>query len=100
VIEEPPLSIATPLDEYYVGEAIDWTVTAAVPPAEISVALLANDRLVREQKATNSPLRGTFETGALKPGPYTLRASISASQQQAPQTVRRQVTVTPDPFGW
>src|SRR5262249_52653667 len=30
-IEEPPVSVATPLDEYYVGEALPWSVTTTSP---------------------------------------------------------------------
>jgi hypothetical protein len=99
VVEEPPLSVATPLDEYYVGEIIPWTVSAASASGEIKIALLTGDRLVEEQthKAATGSLRGAFESRGLKPGIYTLRARISAPPQ-APQTAQRQITLTPNPW--
>jgi hypothetical protein len=101
VIEEPPLTIATPLDEYYVGETIPWTVKSTSSSGRIKVVLSADDRDVAEQQAQAGPgpLRDTFATGGLVPGIYTLRATL-ADAPQAPQSARRQILVTPDPFGW
>jgi hypothetical protein len=99
VIEEPPLSVTTPLDEYYAGEIIPWTVTSDSTDGDIKIALLAGDRLVREQmhKATAGPLRGAVESRGLKCGVYTLQAGTSAPPQ-APQTAQRQIILTPDPW--
>ena len=101
VIEEPPLAISTPLDEYYSGETIPWTVNSTSSSGQIKIALLAGERLVAEQtgQAGSSPLRGTFAGGNLTPGIYTLQATLSAPQQ-APLAARRQVIVAPDPFDW
>ncbi len=100
-IEEPPLSLSTPLDEYYVGEAIPWRVSAQAPSGHLRVALVSAGRTVGEKvlDASAGPVRGTFETRALKPGAYTLRATLSATGQAA-QTASRQVIVSPDPFDW
>jgi len=99
VVEEPPLSVATPLDEYYAGEIIPWTVSTASASGEIKIALLTGDRLVEEQthKAATGPLRGAFESRGLKPGIYTLQARISAPSQ-VPQTAQRQIILTPNPW--
>ena len=98
-IEEPPLTIATPLDEYYVGETIPWTVSAASASGEIKVALLTGDRLVAEQthKAAAGSLRGAFESRGLQCGIYTLQARTIASPQ-APQTAQRQIILAPNPW--
>ena len=102
VIEEPPLAISTPLDEYYVGETIPWTVKAPSTNGTVTIALMMINRLVGERilSAATGPLRGTFETSGLKPGIYTLQARISGLPRQTPPTARRQVVVAPDPFGW
>jgi hypothetical protein len=102
VIEEPPVIISTPLDEYYVGETIPWTAHAATTNGTLAIALLSGERRIAEQTlpATTSTLRGTFETSGLKPGIYVLEAKTGVAAEQAPQTVRRQVIVAPDPFGW
>ncbi len=101
VIEEPPLAISTPLDEYYSGETIPWAVNSTSSSGQIRIALLAGERLVAEQagQAGSGPLRGTFAGGKLTPGIYTLQATLTAPQQ-APLAARRQVIVAPDPFGW
>lgn len=102
VIEEPPLVISTPLDDYYVGETIPWTAHAATTNGTLVVMLLGGERRVGEQTlpATTRALRGIFETDGLKPGLYTLKAQTSATTTQAPPTAQRQVIVAPDPFGW
>jgi hypothetical protein len=102
VIQEPPLTIATPLDEYYIGEGIPWTVNAATPNGETAVLLLGDDSQVVQQAlpAVAGTLRGAFETRGLNPGIYTLLAKPTAAAGQALQTVRRRVIVAPDPFGW
>jgi hypothetical protein len=102
VIEEPALVISTPLDEFYAGESIAWTATAASTNGEIKIALFDGDRLVGEQThpAASGLLRGAFESRGLKPGLYTLQARISAPPHQAPPTARQQVIVTSDPFAW
>ena len=97
VIDDPPLTISTPLDEYYVGEGIPWTVRNTSAGGEIKIVLLADDRPVAEQtrQVDSEPLHGTFTTKSLGPGVYTLQATSSTAQQN----IRRQVIVTPDPFG-
>ena len=99
---EPPVAVATPLDGYYAGELIPWTVRAAATNGAIKITLLTGERTVAEQacQAGTGPLRGVFETRGLRPGIYTLQAGISATPPQAPQTIRRQVIVAPDPFDW
>lgn len=100
VIEEPPLDLSTPLDEYYVGETIPWTVKSSVPDAQVKIALLVGERLVAEEtrQTVSSPVRGSFATRGIQPCICTLRATIVARQQPV-QPARRQVIVSPDPFG-
>jgi len=100
VIDDPPLTISTPLDEYYVGESIPWTVSS-VFTGQIKVALLAGERPIAEQtrQAEAGALKGAFETRGLAAGVYTVQATQS-EPDQSPHTVRRQVIVTPDPFVW
>jgi hypothetical protein len=96
--EEPPLTVETPLDEYYVGEKIPWAVSAAATNGEIKIALSDGNRLVGEQtrQAAPSPLRGSFESRGLKPGISTLQAKTSAP----PHTAQRQIILTQSPFDW
>lgn len=100
-IDEAPLTIATPLDEYYVGETIRWTVKAASLGGQVKVQLLSPDRLITEPtgKVETSSLHGTFETGKFEPGIYSLRATID-SPPQALLTAQRQLILAPDPFEW
>ena len=95
-VEEPPLAITTPLDEYYTGETIPWTVSTASAKGEIKVMLSAGDELVVEQshKAEAGPLRGAFESRGLRCGIYTLRAETGTS----PQIAERQIILAPDPW--
>ena len=97
VVEEPPLTIATPLDEYYVGEAIPWTASATSTNNPLKVVLVANDRILAEQEGKPGQLRGQFETAKLKPGIYALRATSVSPQ---PTTAERQVILAADPFAW
>jgi hypothetical protein len=100
VIEEPPLSIATPLDEYYVGEIIPWTVGTTSTSGDTRISLLTGGRLVAEQthKAATGSLRGEFESGKLKPGIYTLQARSRIATKE-PQTAQQQIILTPSPWG-
>ena len=100
-IEEPPLSVSTPLDEYYIGETIAWNATALAPSDQVKVTLLSGGRPVGEEASQAQPglLTGTFETRGLKPGAYALQATL-AGPQGAPQTARRQVILAPDAFDW
>jgi hypothetical protein len=101
VIEEPPLAVSTPLDEYYLGESIPWTVNSTSSTNPIKIALLLGERLVGEQSAQSGagPLRGAFEIRKLQPGIYTLRATLTALQQ-GPLIAQRQIIIAPNPFGW
>jgi glycosyl hydrolase family 123 len=99
VIEEPSLTVTTPLDEYYVSETIPWTVSATSTSDEIRISLLTGDRLVNEQTHTAAAgsLRGTFESRGLKPGIYTLEAMTDITPQER-QTARRQIILAPHPW--
>jgi len=100
-IGEPPLSISTPLDEYYVGEDVPWSVSALLPSDQIRAALWLGDRLVGEQarQAQPGPLEGTFPSRGLSPGVYTLRATLKGPEG-APQIAEHEVILAPDPFDW
>ncbi len=82
-IEEPPLSVATPLDEYYVGEQIPWSISAPSMQGQLRIVLSAGNRLVAEQSHAVSAgaLLGTFETRGLDPGVYTLRAATASARR-------------------
>jgi len=41
-IEEPPLSLNTPLDEYYVEEPIPWSIQAGTAGGQVQVELKRN----------------------------------------------------------
>jgi hypothetical protein len=100
-IEEPPMAITTALDEYYAGEPIRWSVRADSATDPVRVALLAGSHQVAEQPAASGPggRAGAFETRALEPGIYTLRATAGGSPPGA-ASAERQVIVAPDPFAW
>ncbi len=101
VIEEPPITISTPLDEYYAGESIAWNVRATSTNSPIRVVFLTDNRMIAEHtgRTEGDHLRGVFETRGLKPGIYTLQATVAATPQ-TPHTARRQLIVAPDPFAW
>ena len=100
-IEEPPLAISTPLDEYYVGEQVPWTVTAVSATGQVKVTLLSSRRPVAEQtqRLESGSARGVFETRQLEPGVYALQASREDPQEGA-ESAGWQVIVAPDPFEW
>jgi hypothetical protein len=95
-IEEPPLAVSTPLDEYYLGEMIPWMVSAASGSGEVKVQFTRGDRVIAEQAGTS--VKGEFETRRLRPGIYTLRASCNTGG--ATVTAHKQIIVALDPFGW
>jgi hypothetical protein len=100
-IEEPPLVVATPLDEYYRGETIRWTVATAASAGQVRVQLLSLGRLIAGQTGpvATGPLHGTFETGRLRAGIYTVRATLGPPGQ-ASTTAERQIILAPYPFDW
>jgi hypothetical protein len=99
VIEEPLLSITTPLDEYYVDETITWTVSVTSASDEFKITLLAGDRSIAEQthKAPVGLLHGTFESRGLKCGIYTLQAGTSVPPQVRQTAHQRQIILSPYP---
>jgi hypothetical protein len=100
-LEEPPLVVSSPLDEYYVGESIPWTTTATAVKSQMKVALWAERQLIAEQEGTTEAgqSHGTFDTTKLRPGIYTLRATLSSPQQTA-QTAQWQIIIAPAPFAF
>jgi len=101
VIEEPPLSLSTPLDEYYVGEQVHWNLSAASGTGPVKVQLLLGARVVAEQvgKPVAGQLQGEFETATLKPGIYLLRARGEAEAHTLP-LAQQQIILAPNPFEW
>jgi hypothetical protein len=101
VIEEPPVSISLPIDEFYAGESIQWTVSAASATGQVKVELLSGKGVVAEQTCSveGAPVRGTFSTTKLKPGVYTLFAKTASPQPSAPPA-QCQFILAPDPFAW
>ena len=99
VIKESPLSMTTPMDEYYVGEPIPWTVSTISTSGDIEISLLTGSRVVAGQthKLSAGSLHGEFESGKLKPGIYTLQASIGTATNK-PETAWRQIILSLDPW--
>jgi len=100
-IEEPPMAVSTPLDEYYVGEPIPWNVQTTSRTNQLRVELWAGERKLAEHTARleGGGLRGAFESHGLKSGVCTLKAVLDAPSS-APQTAQRDLIVAPDPFDW
>jgi len=96
-LEEPPLSVSTPLDEYYAGEALPWSVSVLQPRGQVRVTLSSGAKAVAERTLTArpGPLAGSFETRGLKPGVYTVTARVGGAL-----TAQEQVILAPDPFDW
>jgi hypothetical protein len=99
VVQEPPLLIATPLDGYYIGEVIPWTVSTTSTPGDMKITLLTGDRLIAEQthKVAAGSLHREFESRGLKAGIYTLQAR-TGTDLQGPQTAKRQIILAPNPW--
>lgn len=53
-IEEPPMTLASALDEFYVGEPIQWSVRATSANSKIRVALLAGNRMGSSSRVTST----------------------------------------------
>ncbi|MBP7937467.1 MAG: hypothetical protein KA354_22720 [Phycisphaerae bacterium] len=100
-IEEPPLAVSSPLDEYYLGELTPWSVHATSDGGKLRVELWAGERRLAEHAARpeGGVLHGAFESQGLRPGICTLRAILD-SPSSAPQTAQRDIILAPDPFDW
>jgi hypothetical protein len=92
-IEEPPLTVTTALDEYYLGEPVPWTVRSTMSQGNIQVSLLNGQQLMADQTQpiTSSILRGAFDSRGLQPGIYTLQANSPQAS-----TSQRQIILTPN----
>jgi len=100
-IEEPPLIVSTPLDEYYLGEAVPWTIRTTAAAVPVRIAWSSGDQVVLQQegRTEGGVLSGTFGSQGLKVGVYSLRASLEAPPAER-QTAAREFLLTPDPFDW
>jgi hypothetical protein len=49
-IAEPQLIVWTPLDEYYLGEAIPWTIRTTAAAVAVHIALLSGNQVVLQQE--------------------------------------------------
>ena len=101
VIEEPPLSISTPLDEYYIGEKVHWKLSAAPGIGPVKIQFLMGNRVISEQSAKPEAglIEGEFETARLKPGICILRAT-GEFRAEAQQIAQQQIILAPNPFDW
>lgn len=97
VIEEPPLSVWTSLDEYYAGEEVHWKLNAAPETGPVKVQLVSGTRIVSEVpgKPVSGKLQGQFRTETFNPGIYTLRVLDAAKKTRSAQ---KQFILAPDPF--
>lgn len=100
-IEEPPLSLTMPLDEYYVGETVPYRVhsTSTQEPIEVILRSAAQPVHVRSYRPEDGTLSAGFSTQGLAPGLYTVLARTTDAAGGV-QTARRQFLLTPDPFAW
>ena len=98
-IEEPPMTVSTPLDEYYLGEAVPWTIRTTTAVASVRIALLSGNQVVlqQERRTEVGVVSGTFGSQGLKIGVYLLKAIMSAPPA-ADETAEREFLLTPDPF--
>ena len=101
VIEEPPLSISTVLDEYYIGEKVHWKVRAAAGNTPIKIQFLMGNRVISEQTAQTGTglVEGVFETARLNPGICILRATGESGAEAQPMA-QQQIILAIDPFDW
>jgi hypothetical protein len=100
-IEEPPLSLNTPLDEYYVGESIAWSIQAGNAGGQVQVELQRDGLGIKQHSCAIQAGRGSgvFDSAALQPAIYRLTASfVGASLPSA--SAERQIILAPDPFDW
>jgi len=100
-IEEPPLWLNIPLDEYYVGESIPWSIQAGTAGGQVQVELQRDGLSIKQHSCAIQAGRGSgvFDSAALQPAIYRLTASfVGASLSSA--TAERQVVLVPDPFDW
>ena len=100
VIEEPPLSISTALDEYYIGEKVPWKLNALAGTGPVKVQLVMEQRVITELpiKAEGGRLEGEFRTARLRPGIYTLRATDGVGPKSS--ISQQQFILAPHPFDW
>ena len=68
-IDEPPLSITTPLDEYYVGESIPWSIQAGTTGGQVQVELQRDGLSIKQHSCAIQAGRGSgvFDSAALQP---------------------------------
>lgn len=100
-IEEPPLSLSTPLDEYYVGERIPWSVQAGLAGGQVRIELRKDGLGIMQFTCGIQAGRcnGVFESRALQPAIYRLTASLVGSSLPS-ASAERQIILAPDPFDW
>lgn len=100
-IETVPITIASPLDEVYVGEPVPWQASTAEAVERLTVALLLGDELVQQTdvRDVTGPAAGVFSTDGLAPGVYRLQPTAHRAGG-ASSTAWREVIVAPDPFAW
>jgi hypothetical protein len=101
VIQESPLSISTPLDEYYIGEKVHWKLSATPGNSPVKVQLMMGNRVISEQSAQPGAglIEGVFETARLKPGICILRATGEFGAEAQPMA-QQQIILATDPFEW
>ncbi len=101
VVEDPPLSVTTALDEYFLGEAVPWIVQGNQETEPVTVALRKSNRKIAQQagRIVNRRWQGEFQTRGLQPGLYQIEVTLDRSSA-SPLVARWQFLLTPDPFAW
>ena len=99
-IEEPVLHVATPLDEYYLGESIPWIRAGPSATNVVKLQLLTGKKTVAEEQPSTPRVKGAFQTLGLNLGICTLRATHTLPDAQPSQTSQQQIILAPNPFNW
>ena len=66
--KNPCCTLPTPLDEYYLGEAIPWILAGPSATNVVKLQLLTGKKTVAEEQPSTPRVKGAFQTIGLNPG--------------------------------
>lgn len=97
VFQDPPLSIAPDLEEYFTGGDIRWTVHLETPAEALSVRLCKGGKVLQETSFRDVKLeaKGLFSSETLQPGVYTLECTSSTAGMSKASA---EVVISTSPF--
>jgi Glycoside hydrolase 123 N-terminal domain/Beta-agarase/YXIM esterase-like, galactose-binding domain-like len=75
---ESKVKIFSKLDDYYIGELLDWKIEENIDSTKLVVSLRKNTKILvhKTLKGISKKASGTFSTTKLKPGVYSLRVDV------------------------